>query len=203
MPRWKGHTEERMHCIALYSSSFINSTIGKIKKEERKEMGRDKLSGWRARGDRIYPNITCILTYLLLLCFSLYVKINLRKCIEWSLIDICAEVIIGELCWYPRRINEQMDGTSSWINTQHSKMRSCWNSGVKTQGMRKCFYPTYVFEKFLIKISGKGTTNNKNQTAGTATSGKIFLLLFLLLSTAWKTATALHATDLWKQMTMK
>lgn len=186
---------------ALYSSSFINSTIGKIKKEERKWVGINWVAGELGETE-FTPTSLAFLHIFTLVLFPLC-KLNLRKCIEWSLIDICAEVIIGELCWYPRRINEQMDGTSSWINTQHSKMRSCWNSGVNTQGMRKCFYPTYVFEKFLIKISGRGTTNNKNQTAGTATSGKIFLLLFLLLSTAWKTATALHATDLWKQMTMK
>lgn len=187
---------------ALYSSSFINSTIGKIKKKkERKWVGMNWVAGELGETE-FTPTSLAFLHIITLVLFPLC-KINLRKHIGSSLIDICAEVIIGELCWYPWRINEQMDGMSSWINTQHSKMHSCWNSGVNTQGMRKCFYPTYVFEKFLIKISGKGTMNNKYQTAGTATSGKIFLLLSLLFSTAWKTATALHATDLWKQMTMK
>lgn len=55
-----------MHCavLVLYNSKLGKMTQWQNKKAERKEIGRDELSGRRTRGDRIHPNSSCVITPL-------------------------------------------------------------------------------------------------------------------------------------------
>lgn len=103
-------------------------------------------------------------------------KINLRNLIEWSLTDKCAKVINGELCWYPSKTNEQIDGKSRWINTQQSKALSCWRCMVNMWGIGwNAFILCIIFGNFHNKnIWGRGQEITKLKQHALLLQGRYF-----------------------------
>lgn len=143
-------------------------------KKERKWIGMNWVAG--EAGETEFIPIPVEFSHIFTFVHSPLCKINLRKLTEWSLPDIYAEVIISELCWYPHwKINGQMEGMSSWINTQHSKMRSYWNSGVNMQGIEDMLLSLIYFWKVSNKnIWGKGTWITKTKQQALLIQGRYF-----------------------------